>query len=37
MKIDSIKGVSFLKPIFINKIILESSGNVVYDHEDWTD
>lgn len=30
MKIDGIKGITFLKPIFINKILLESSGNVAY-------
>lgn len=35
MKIGSIKGITFRKLIFINKIILESSGNVVYDHEDF--
>lgn len=33
MQIDGIKGVTFLKPSFINKILMEKSGNLVYDHE----
>lgn len=37
MKIDSVKGVTYLKPNSNNKILMES-GNVAYDHEDfWTE
>lgn len=35
---DGVKEVTFLNPVFFNKVLMERSGNVVCDHEDfWTD